>query len=364
MDRVIGLITCNYASEELGELTEERTVASLPFGGRYRLLDFPLSNMVNSGISTVGIITPYKYRSIIDHVGAGKEWDLDRKHGGLFILPGSVFGINTPGARFTLRDIARNAVYFNRSQAPYVLVSAASTVCNVDYTDFITQHIRSGADISLMYAPAPEDDRSRLRINAENGRVTGTVPGVKKGEDAFLDCFIISRSLLLKIIEWYAAINYLDFFEVLASDYDKMDVRAYRFDGFNCTVSTVSQYYRDSMELLKREVFEELFINGGTIVSKIQDCAPTKYLKGSRVHNSLLPNGCVIEGTVENSILFRGVEVRRGAAVRNSIIMQACVIEEGAVVENAIIDRSNVIGAGTIIKGSAESTFVKEKHFA
>ncbi len=364
MDRVIGLITANYASDDLGELTEERTIASLPYAGRYRLLDFPLSNMVNSGISTVGLITPYKYRSIIDHVGAGKEWSLDRKKGGLFILPGSVFGINTPGAKFTLRDISRNRVFFNRSVAPYVLISAANTVYNMDYGDLLEQHITSGADITLVCAPAAEDDPHRLRVNYENGRVSGTSTGVKKGEDAFMDCFIISRSLLLKIMEWYAAINYLDLFEVLASDYDKMDVRTYRFNGYNCSISTIPQYYRHSMELLDRKVFQELFVDGANIITKIQDAAPTKYMKGSKVHNALLPNGCLVAGTVENSILFRGVEVRKGAAVRNSIIMQACVIEEGAVVENAIIDRSNVIGAGTIIKGSAESTFVKEKRFA
>ncbi len=359
--RLVGLITANYSSDDMGELTDERTIASLPYGGRYRLIDFPLSNMVNSGITTVGLITPYKYRSIIDHVGAGKQWSLDRKNGGLLILPGSVFGITTPGSHFTLRDISRNKVFFNRTNAPYVIISGASTVYNMDYTPFFAQHVESGADITMLYSPAPEDDVKRLRVNIENGNVVGTDRGVRKGENAFMDCFIISRSLLLNIMEWYSAINYLDFFEVLTADYDKMDVKAYKFEGYNRTISTLPQYYNDSMELLERNIFEELFINGAPIITKVQDAAPTKYMKGSHVHNALLPNGCVIEGTVENSVLFRGVKVQPGAVVRGSIIMQACVIEKDAVVENAIIDRSNVISAGTIIKGSADSTFVKEK---
>ncbi len=364
MDRVVGLITANYASNELGELTENRTIASLPYGSRYRLVDFPMSNMVNAGINTVGLVTPYKYRSIIDHVGAGKEWSLDRKRGGLFILPGSVFGINIGDSKFMLRDIARNKVYFDRTNAPYVIISASNTVYNMDYNALFEEHLKTGADITMVYAPAPEDDKRRQRINTYNGKVTGLKNGVKKGEDAFLDCFVLSTELLMKILDWYSAIDYLDLFEALSADYDKMDVRTYLFEGYNCTISSVSQYYKRNMELLGREVFEDLLVNNGPIITKVQDCHPTKYQLGSVVHNSLIPNGCVIGGNVESSVLFRGVEVQKGATVKGSIIMQACVIEEGAVVENAIIDRSNLITKGTVIKGSADSAFVKEKHFS
>jgi glucose-1-phosphate adenylyltransferase len=364
MDRVLGIITANYATKEMGELTEERTIASLPYGGRYRLIDFPLSNMVNSGIHTVGLITPYKYRSIIDHVGAGKEWSLDRKVGGLLVLPGSMYGISSPDSRFLLRDLSRNITCLTRSQASYVIMTSANTVCNMNYKEYVDEHIKSGADITMIYNSAIEDDPKRTSIKLDGDKVVGIGHGVRKGDDAFLDCFVTSRDLLLKILDWYSAIDYLDLFEVLADDYDKMDVRAIKHEGYARSIFNVRQYFSRSMDLLKPEVYDEVFSKTAPIMTKVQDAFPTKYLAGAKVKNSLIPSGCIIEGNVENSILFRGVKVGKGATIKNSIIMQSCVVGEGAVIEDAVIDRSNVIGPGMIIKGSAEYTFVKQKNLA
>ncbi len=363
MDRVIGLISANYSTEALGELTNQRTVASLPFGSRYRLIDFPLSNMVNAGITTVGIITPYKYRSIVDHIGAGGDWGLDRKRGGLFVLPGTVFGVSSSGSRFLLRDVARNLVYLNRSPAPYVLVASANMVSNMDYCALVEAHLQSGADITLAYQRAVEDDPDVTGLKLADGRVLGVTKGVQQGQETFLDCFVISRSLLLKIVEWYSAVNFLDLFEVLAEDYNKMDVRAYEFDGYARSIFTAQSYYARSMDLLDVKVNTKLFNKRNPIMTKIQDSVPTKYLAGASAKNSLIPAGCLIEGTVENSVLFRGVTVGKGAVVKNSVIMQSCVIEEGAVVENAIIDRANLISAGTVLKGSPEAIFIMEKRY-
>lgn len=364
MDGVIGLISANYATEQLGSLTGQRTIASLPFGSRYRLIDFPLSNMVNAGITTVGLVTPYRYRSIFDHIGAGGDWGLDRKVGGLFVLPGSVFGVSTSGSRFLLRDVARNIVYLNRTPAPYVLVASSNVVSNTDYRAMAEAHLASGADITLAYNEAVEDEPDMTGLKTENGRVLGVTRGVKRGQEAFLDCFIIGRGLLLKIVEWYSAINYLDLFEGLAGDYDKMDVRTYQVEGYARSIYTTQAYYARSMDLLDEKVNTELFNKEAPIMTKIQDSVPTKYLAGGRTKNSLIPAGCIIEGSVENSILFRGVKVGRGAVIKNSIIMQSCTIENGAVVENAILDRSNLISAGTVIKGSVEAIFIKEKNYS
>lgn len=361
MDRVIGLITANYETSQLGVLTGDRTIASLPYGGRYRLVDFPLSNMVNAGIRTVGVITPYKYRSIIDHLGAGKDWSLDRIHGGLFVLPGSVFGVASTNSRFLLRDIERNLVYLMRSPTPYILVASANTVYNMDYTALIESHVRSGADLTMVYQKAWQDSDYLTGLKLDGGRVVGVSKGVKAGENAFLDCFVISRDLLLKIIDWYSAINYLDLFEVLAGDYDKMDVELYEFKGYAGTIWDVDSYYRHSMDLLQPRVYDELFRGDGLIQTKVQDEVPTEYMKGARVANSLIPNGCMIYGTVENSVLFRGVRVEAGAVVRNSIIMQSCIIEKGACVENTILDRNNIIPAGSILKGVPGAPFIREK---
>jgi glucose-1-phosphate adenylyltransferase len=361
MAQAIGLIFANYETKALGCLTQERTIASLPYGGRYRLVDFPLSNMVNSGISTVGLITPYKYRSLIDHIGAGKEWFLDRKTGGLFILPGSLFGVTSSHARFMLRDLKHNLVYLKRASADYVILSTSNVVYNMDYREMLEQHVRSGADSTMLYQEAVEEAPGDLRLELDGDRVKAFSRGAGKGERIFRGCFAISRELLMKIMEWYSNEDYMDVFEAVEPDLNKLDLRAYRFGGYIRTINNVRDYYVHSMDLLRAEVREELFSRTDPIMTKVQDSVPSKYMNGCSVRNSLIPAGCVIRGTVENSILFRGVVVGEGAVVRNSILMQSCVVEPGACVENAILDRKNVIKTGMVIKGSPENVFVMAK---
>ena len=361
MERVIGIICANYETHDLGCLTQERTIASLPYGGRYRLIDFPLSNMVNSGISTVGLITPYKYRSVIDHIGAGKEWQLDRKNGGLFILPGSLFGVTSSEARFMIRDLKHNLIYLKRSAADYVILTASDVVYNMDYRDLLEQHVQSGADITMLYHEAVEDGPHDLGLELDGDRVTSFLHGIKKGENIFRGCFVISRELLMKIVSWYSAVDFMDIFEALEPELGKMDLRAYRFGGYIRTINNIQDYYIHSMELLQSDVRKELFSSMHPIMTKVQDSVPSKYIKGCTVRNSMIPAGCVIRGTVENSILFRGVKIGEGAVVRNSVLMQSCVVEPGAIVENAILDRKNIIKTGTVVKGSPENVFVMEK---
>ena len=314
--------------------------------------------MVNSGISTVGLITPYKYRSVIDHVGAGKEWSLDRKHGGLFILPGSLFGVTSSEARFMLRDLKHNLVYLKRSIADYVVLTASDVVYNMDYRVLVDQHVRSGADITMLYHEAVEDAPHDLGVELDGDKVTSFIHGIKKGENIFRNCFVISRELLMNIISWYAAEDFLDIFEAIEPDLSKMDIRAYRFGGYIRTIDDIRDYYLHSMDLLQDEVRRELFSHTNPIKTKVQDSVPTKYLEGCSVKNSLIPAGCFIKGTVENSILFRDVTVGEGAVVRNSIVMQHCAIEPGACVENAILDRGNTVASGTVLKGSPENVFI------
>ncbi len=361
MERVIGIISANYETHDLGSLTQERTIASLPYGGRYRLIDFPLSNMVNSGISSVGLITPYKYRSIIDHVGAGKEWALERKNGGLFILTGSLFGVTSSEARFMLRDLKQNLVYLKRSAADLVVLTASDMVYNMDYREILEQHTRTGADITMLYHEAVEDAPHDLGLVLDGDRVRSFIHGVKKGENSFRGCFVVSREKLMDIIDVYSTVDFMDIFEALEPELGRMDLRGYRFGGYIRTVNSIRDYYLHSMELLRDDVRRELFSQERPIMTKVQDTVPSKYLRGCTVKNSLIPAGCVIRGTVENSILFRGVEVCEGAVVRNSILMQYCVVEPGACVENAILDRNNVIKAGTVVRGTPDDVFVLDK---
>lgn len=361
MEKVIGLITCNYSAKETNPLTEIRPVASLPYLGRYRLVDFALSNLVNSGIRTVGMVMPYNYRSIIDHVGSGKDWDLDRKNGGLFILPGSAFGTSRTGARFLLRDLVHNKVYFTRSTADAVIFSTANFVYNLDLDKVYEAHKASGADITALTKTATERDVDVTAFDVTDGRVTGVHNGVTFGETMFLDCFVISRQLLLDMFDWYAPTDYLDLFEAMASDFGRVNVRTYDFDGYVAPIFNKRTYYRSNMDLLDPHVATELFPPDRTIKTKTHDTPPAKYEVGSRVCNSRVSSGCRIYGNVSDSILGRGVIVEAGATVRNSVVMQSVVVKSGARVENAIVDRGNVVPAGTELRGTPEDVLIKEK---
>ena len=282
MEKVIGLVTCNYSAKESGPLSASRPVASMPFLGRYRLVDFALSNLVNSGIRTVGMVMPYNYRSLIDHVGSGKDWDLDRKNGGLFVLPGSAFGTSRTGARFLLRDLVHNKVFFTRSTADAVILTTANFVYNIDLDEVYVAHKESGADVTVVTRPSCGTFNDAVRFDVENGRVKGVHNGVKFGECMFLDCFVISRKLLLDMFEWYPAKN-----EV----------------GSRVTNSRVSSgcriYGNVSDSILGRDVIVE---------------------PGATVRSAIIMQGCVIKtgARVENAIVDRNNVVSAGTELRGT----------------------------------------------
>ena len=361
MEKLIGLVTANYSTKYPSALSETRPVASVPYLGRYRVVDFALSNMANAGIRTVGLIMPYNYRSLIDHVGSGRDWNLARKKGGLFILPGSAFGTSRTGSRFLLRDLEHNKVYLKRSTADLVILSSASFVYNMDYNQLAAAHSQSGADITVVTKSATEKDVDVTGFVVEDGRVHGIRHGVAFGDEAFLDCFVVRREFLLSLLDWYEQNDYLDLFEALSGDYGRVDVRTYRFGGYAEPIFNKDAYFRSNMQMLDPKILAELFPAGRPIMTKAHDNAPAKFESGSHVSNSAVSGSCRIYGTVTNSILGRSVVVESGATVNNSIVMQSCVIKSGARVENAIVDRNNVVPAGTELRGTPDDLFIKEK---
>ena len=361
MDKVIGLVTCNYSAKESSPLTAARPIASMPFLGRYRLVDFPLSNLVNAGIRSVGMVMPYNYRSIIDHVGSGKDWGLDRKNGGLFVLPGSAFGTSRTGARFLLRDLIHNKIFFTRSNADTVILTTSNFVYNIDLTEVVEAHKESGADITVVTKTAQVRNDDVVCFETADGRVTGVHNGVAFGDQMSLDCFVISRQLLLDMFEWYAPTDYLDIFEAMAGDFGRINVRTYTFEGYVAPIFNTASYFKSNMDLLDPKTQDELFPEDRSVKTKAHDTPPAKHEIGSRVTNSRVSSGCRIYGNVSDSILGRDVIVEPGAVVRSSIIMQGVVVKTGARVENAIVDRGNVVSAGTELRGTPEDVLIKEK---
>jgi len=359
MKRMMGLVCTNYSDDDFGALTEERPVASIPFGGRYRLIDFPLSNMVNSGINTVGLITPYMYRSLLDHVGNGKAWSLSRKVGGMFILPGTVYGIKSARGKFLVRDIIHNKAFLERSRRDVVVLSATSKIYTIDYREVVEQHEKSGAVITMVYKRMPYDAEKALDVICDaRGRVT-SLQEVDHGNICqFIDSILIDRELLLKFTEWYQNLGHLDLTEIIRENLDKLPVHGYEFKGYMRSIDSVSDYMSASMELLEPEVMRELFMGPGGIMTKVQDAPPAKYFPGAKVSNSIIATGCMIRGTVENSIVFRGSTIEEGAVVRNSVVMPNGRVSSGGLLENVICDKYVTIGEGVHLSGNAERPLI------
>ena len=360
MKRMMGLVCTNYMEGDFGLLTKERPIATIPYGGRYRLVDFPLSNMVNSGITTVGLITPHRYRSLLDHVGNGKEWALGRRVGGMFVLPGSIYGIRNATGKFLLRDLLGNHTFFERTARELVVISASSTVYNIDFRQVAEAHEKTGASVTLLYKRADGGVSGKNSLICdETGRVTA-LSGEAQEEEAnvFMDAMIIDRELLLRFLDWYKNQSYLDLMDIIREDLEQIRVYGYQFDGYVRSISNASDYMDASMELLDPAVIKELFMGERQIRTKVQDAHPAKYGPNGSSRNAMIATGCVIKGTIENSIVFRGCTVGEGAVVRNSVLLPNTVLEEGVALDRVICDKSSHISKGVSLTGTVERPLI------
>lgn len=346
MKDMMGIIMADNSQLKLNELTELRSVPALPFGGRYRLIDFILSNMVNSGIINVGIATNINYSSLMDHVGSGAPWDLNRKIYGLFMLPPYVRGGVSGISAGNIDQLYGVLTFLRRSRQQYVLLASGRTVCNMTFDDALKTHIEKKADITVIYHDRKEKDeqlsRSTIYEVTDDGMVTGieTEPHFPKTTLQGMGMFIVGRLKLIELIEDAYARGSHDFVrDIMMSAIGNLNVCGYEYKGFVGIVDSVRSYYDNNMKLLDLETRKELFDAKNRIYTKVKDQVPTQYGNSASVSDSLVADGCVIEGTVENSIIFRGVYIAKGAVVKNSIIMQNSVIEENCDLENVIIDK-------------------------
>ena len=361
--RALGIIFTNIHDKNIPELVRIRTLGSIPFGGRYRLIDFPLSNMVNSGIDTVGIITKNNYRSLMDHVGSGKDWDLARKDGGLIILP--PFGDFGNDSLYTSRLEALKGVtnFLKRADEEYVVMTDCDSVCRMNYNEILDYHIRNRADITLVYKKQVPDTSSEEATTTfslfENRIISLSRSGDPDGKKAnvFTNVFIMKRTLLLSIVIDSISRGKRHFMmDIIADNLKSMRIYGYEHKGFFAGITSFQAYYDSSMSLLKPENRAELF-GDRSVYTKVRDSAPTKYGSDPIVKNSLIADGCIIEGKVENSIIFRGVKVCKGAVIRNSIIMQDTVIGENALLNCIIADKSVSVKDRRVLSGAEDHPF-------
>lgn len=367
MINVMGIININEESN-LGDLTHFRSVVSVPIAGRYRIIDFPLSNLANAGIRNVGIMTQVRCRSLMDHVRSRKEWDLDRKQDGLFIL--SPYHDMYPFKMYKgdLENYHANIDYLLRSKEKHVIIIGGNLIYNIDLKGAFEAHLKSGADISIVYKEEKSDPirfpHSKMLDIEDDGRIFDIeINPEKTDKDKMsLEIYIMERSLLVDIVNSCISRGEYDFVrDGIIKNLNKMVIKGQRFEGFMAKITTIMNYFLFNMDLLNSNVWEDLFFNYGLIYTKVKDEAPAKYFEECDVTNSLVANGCIIEGKVENSILFRGVRVHRGAHLKNCIIMQKCDIEEDVHLEHVIIDKDGRITKGKKMMGDINYPLVVTK---
>ncbi|MCG5104875.1 glucose-1-phosphate adenylyltransferase subunit GlgD [Oceanobacillus alkalisoli] len=363
MDRMMGLINLDQEYHVFNELTYFRNNASIPFAGRYRLIDFALSNMTSSGMEEVAIFVRHKYRSLLDHLGSGESWDLDRRHGGLFILPPDW---NDPSdrSRGDLSFFHNNRDYFNRGKTNHVLVSGSQFIVNTDYKEAFNQHIEMDADVTVVYTPVAEvrpEHQAYFRIEKGEDSKVLNITNDHRNFNVFTGVYIIKKDLLMDVVDYCIAYHNENLFaDGIKDRIGELDVRAYKYDGYHAFINTIESYYRENMKLLTEENFINLFAKP-FIRTKASSNPPVKYQSQAVVHNSIIANGCSVNGQVENSILFRGVEVSEHSTIKHSIIMQRCTIEEDVYLENVILDKDVHVKKGQRMIGTTDKPYVVAK---
>ena len=369
-----GIIFSNIHDANLPELTRKRTLASVPFGCRYRLIDFALSNMVNSNIFDINVIAHYNYQSLMDHIGSGKDWDLARRSGGVKILPPYITAYaNNQNSLYTTRLEALKSVNYilDKLTADYVVLSDCDVVCNIDFKELIKFHKESGAVLTMAVKTLDLDEKtaeaSTIFYSDENSRITDVLAFPKrfKGKaDVALNISVINTQYLQQIVMDAIAHGYTSLTkDIILKNLGAQKYCVYKHDGYFACIRSFADYFKHSMDLVcdggsRRSLFN---VKNRPIYTKIRNSVPTYFSADSVVKNSMIADGCRIEGNVENSILFRGVKVSRNATVKNSIIMQDTYIGEGTYINCVVSDKNAFVRDGRLLSGTEEQPYFINK---
>ncbi len=356
MDGVAAMILAGGQGERLSILSRQRAKPAVPFAGKYRIIDFTLSNCVNSGITNVAVLTQYRPHSLNDHIGIGQPWDLDRSRGGVQMLQPYLGRARSDWYRGTADAIYHNLWYVMPKQFNDVLILSGDHIYNMDYRPLLDFHRKRRASVTVCVQPVPLEDASRfgLLVTDDDDRVIAfqEKPENPRSTLASMGIYVFDKDLLvetLEIGETSAERTMLDFGkDIIPMLIERGDVFAYAFDGYWQDVGTLQSYWETNLALLDDLPRLNLYDPDWVIHTRSEERPPAKIMEGSHVSRSLVSNGCIIiRGRVEHSVLSPGVVVREGAVVRDSIIMGDTVIAEGAIVERCIIDKQAFIGAGS-----------------
>lgn len=367
----IGIIFPNSYDNLVPELAGDRLMASIPFAGRYRIIDFLLSSLANCGISNIAIVVRENYHSLMDHLGSGRAWDLLRKNGGLSIFP-PYAEKNMKVYSGRVEALESILPYLKSKKEKYVIMMDANIAVDFDFNAMLAEHIESGADVTVAYTeqeiPAEliragshgdmyytlKLDEGRVRRIFMNSEMCGK-------QNLSMNIYIMDREALIDKIH-AAFVRGSSYFErdILAPRLEKYNIRGYKYDGYYARICGLKSYFDENMKLLDDENLDALF-TGGQIYTKIRDDNPTRYINGCKTKNNLVADGCVIEGDVENCVLFRGVKIAKGAKIRNSVLMQDTVVKAGARLDYVVTDKNVTIEVGQELKGTDTQPFYVAK---
>ena len=366
--KALGIISFENSQANVGGLDDYRPVPAISFLGRYRIIDFILSNMTNSGIDNVHVYCKEKPRNLFNHLGAGQQYNINSKRGQLRIL----YGEKSFAAEVYNNDIANymlNMQYIEEDSNPYVIVAPSYFIYSLDFTNVLQQHIESKSDITVLYTNTAEAKEHFLDCDTltmdKDKRITeiGRNRGKRKNASISLEAYVLSKKLFIDLVKKASETSSLYWFrDILNDSLEELTVTGYGIKGFVGCINSLSEYFRITMALSDRATAKGLFKPGWPIYTQTNDSTPTIYGKTSDVCGSVIANGCVIEGTVADSVVSRNVTIRKGAIIKNSIILPGAYIGENAKLDHVIVDKYAIIHHVKELKGTAEEpVYVKRR---
>ena len=365
--RALGIILAGGNNNRMRELSNKRAIAAMPIGGSYRSIDFTLSNMTNSHIQKVAVLTQYNARSLNEHLSSSKWWDFGRKQGGLFLFPPTITSKSSYWYRGTADAIYQNLTWLKQSHEPYVVIASGDGIYKLDYNKVLEYHISKRSDVTVVCTECRDDDVSRfgvLKMN-EDSRIEefDEKPMVSKSNVISAGIYVIRRRQLIEMIEKCAMEDRYDFVKDILIRYkDLKRIFGYKINTYWSNIATVDSYYKTNMDFLKPEVRDYFFRQSPSIYSKIDDNPPAKYNPGCQVRNSLVSSGCIINGTVEDSVIFKKVFVGTNCYIKNSIILNDVYIGDNTHIENCIVESRDTIRANSYHCGENGIKIVIEKN--
>ena len=365
----MGIINLEEKETDIRSLTNYRPIGTIPIAGRYRVIDFMMSNLVNAGITHVSVFANKSTRSLIDHLGSGRPWDLDRKIDGLFVFNHSILGVTNADAKL----FGSNMEFLNSSKYENVILASSYMICNLDFEAVAEYHEASGADITLVYKPIENAESNFLNCDTiktgKDSRVVNVSKniGIEKKANICMEIFLMKKKILTELM--YKAMSdgiRHNFKNLIYNNILAYNVKAYEFGGYVQCINSVDNYYKTNMDMLELEVVGELFSKARPVITKTKDSPPTQYVAGSQVHRSILADGSMIKGKVTDSVICRSVRIEEGAEVDGCVILQNAIIRKGAKLSNVIVDKGVSVDEDVVVQCPKQYplVFEKKKYFA